>query len=152
MSRNRKDSQESTVIDAGIDLSPQQETAILALLSGEPQRRAAEIAGVTQETLSRWMNHDELFLKVYAGRRADVWKAHEVRLAELTGHAIATLEQLMRPVEYTGSDIYDPKVRLQAAIAVLRLTMPEKFGSRVLHIGAAQQVNVGEQQVIAGER
>lgn len=48
------------------DLSEQQQKALLAMLAGETQTRAAKIAGVDRCTLWRWRTGDEDFKEAYA--------------------------------------------------------------------------------------
>jgi hypothetical protein len=127
-------------------LSPAQETAMLA---GEPQRRAAALAGVREETLSRWVNDSEgQFLQVYAARRADIWKAYETQIATLVDYALGHLEQLMRGPKYSRCGDYDPRVRLAAVQIVLQMAKLLSVGTKIAAFG---QVNVGAQQIYVAE-
>lgn len=133
--------------DPQIVLSPQQETAILALLSGQPQRRAAEIAGVREETVSRWMNDEEgAFTRIYAARRADVWAAYESRIAEMVPLALGALLDLMRGEDHHRESAFDPRTRLRAAELVLQMAgLVGRSGARVFAPNA--QLNFAQQQV-----
>lgn len=66
-------------------LTGQQETVIAALIDGKTQKEAAELAGVTPETVSRWKASDPLFLATLNLRRQELWDAHAQRLTALCG-------------------------------------------------------------------
>ena len=93
-------------------LTGQQEQVIALLLAGKKQRDAAESAGVAEETVSRWMHGDALFVATLNARRQDLWQATAERLLGLGGKAAATLEGLL--------DSESESTRLQAAKAVLK--------------------------------
>lgn len=126
-------------------LNPRQEIALLALLDGETQRGAAAAAGVTEYTVSRWMDDDHMFYRTYAARRADVWQRYEARRARLLDQAFHTVEHLMLPEEYVGTANYDPNVRLGAAKLVFQLCGMLPGAPRVFAPGG--QVNVAERQI-----
>ncbi len=127
-------------------LSPQQEAAMLHLLSGKPKGQAARMAGVTPETLSRWLSDEEsAFVKLYASRRESVWKAFEAQIAGLVPEALGAITDLMRSEDHHSPEAYNPRVRLDAAAVVLTMAGLLKTGTRVFAPGS--QVNLGEQQV-----
>jgi hypothetical protein len=126
-------------------LNPRQEIALLALLDGETQRGAAEAAGVSEGTVSRWMDSDHSFYRCYAQRRADIFQRYEARKVRMLDQAFATIEQLMLPEEYVGSAQYDPVVRLSAAKLVFQLNGLLPGGPRIFAPGS--QVNIGDRQV-----
>jgi hypothetical protein len=131
-------------------ISPQQETAMLALLSGQTQRRAAEIAGVREETVSRWLNDDEgAFVQIYAARRASVWAAYEANIAMLVPEALGAVQDLMRSETHHSEAAFNARVRLSAAETVLTMAGLLRKGARVFAPGG--QVNIGEKQVNIGE-
>jgi transposase len=118
-------------------LSPRQEAAMLALLSGANQRDAAAAAGVTEGTLSRWVNNDVEFRKLYATRRADVWKAHEEKIAYLVARALKRLDLILMCSE----DGYS----LEAVKVILKMAGLLPTGTKITSFGG--QLNIGEQQV-----
>ncbi len=127
-------------------LTPQQETVMLALLSGHTQRRAAQIAGVREETVSRWIHDPEDdFIRLYAARRNSIRDAFEANIASLVPEALGAVKDLMRGEDYHAVDAYNPRVRLDAAAVVLTMAGLLKTGTRVFAPGS--QVNLGEQQV-----
>lgn len=127
-------------------LSPAQETAMLALLSGHTQRRAAQIAGVREETVSRWLaDPEDSFTRIYAARRADVWAAYDLRIARLVDLAFGSLEDLMRSEDHHDADAFSARVRLDAV--ELALTMAGLLRSSARVFAPGSQVNIGEQQV-----
>lgn len=133
-------------------LSPQQEAAMLALLSGHPKGRAAQIAGVRPETLSRWLSDPEdSFTRLYAQRRASVWQAFEAQIAGLVPEALGAVQDLMRGEDHHSEVAYNPRVRLDAAQLVLTMAgLLKRNGARIFAPGA--QLNVGDQQVnVAGD-
>ena len=69
-------------------LSAPQEQALEWLISGGSIADAAQVAGVTRQTLSRWLHHDPDFRAVY-----DAWKAESTQLLE--GRLIAAGESAM---------------------------------------------------------
>lgn len=105
--KQRKETQENAS-----PLSPQQEAAMLHLLAGKSQREAAEVAEVTESTVSRWCNHDAAFIAELNKRRAGLWDTHADKLRSLAGRAVDTLEGLL--------DAGDEKTRLAAATAILK--------------------------------
>jgi hypothetical protein len=129
-------------------LSPAQEVVMLALLSGESQRGAAAAGGVNEATVSRWLDDDHAFYRVYSAKRADVWQRYEGRIALLVDQALASLEFLMRGHEYTGSDDYSPSTRLAAAQTVLKMAGLLQSPTRIASFGG--QVNVAQQQIVNG--
>lgn len=134
-----------------LEISVKQEIVLLALLSGETQRSAAAAAGVREETVSRWLDDDSSFYRVYAARRAAVWQAYEARIAGMVDAALGAVESLMRGVEYHGSDDYSPSTRLEAAKVVLRMAGLLQSGPRVTAFGGGQ-VNIADRQInVQGE-
>lgn len=61
-------------------LTPKQERAILALLSAPDQKSAAEQAGVTEQSVSRWMQSAE-FRKALDAARGEFRRASIAELA-----------------------------------------------------------------------
>lgn len=128
-------------------LSPQQECVMLALLSGQPQKYAARLAGVTEGTVSRWLNDEEsAFIQIYAQRRASVWQAFEAQIAGMVPLALAAITDLMRSEDHHSEAAFNPRVRLDAAELVLQMAgLVGRSGPRIFAPNA--QLNVGDQQV-----
>ena len=101
-------------------LTPQQEVVVLHLMTGATQRDAAVQAGVTPETVSRWMHQDARFVAELNQRRQALWQAHADSLRSLAGQAISTLEGLL--------DAGDERTRLAAAVAILKATALQDTG------------------------
>jgi hypothetical protein len=73
-------------------LTPTQETACHALLSGKSITDAAEAAGVQRQTVSGWLNHDPNFIASYNRRRLAIASEFETRLRSLGTKALETIE------------------------------------------------------------
>lgn len=105
----------------GTELSPQQVEALGLLLSGKTITDTAAALGVARETVSRWRHDDPGFQAVYNEGLRSTWEAGRTRIEEARGKAIARLVELME-----GDD---PAVALKAAMALVRLDIPEPAGS-----------------------
>jgi hypothetical protein len=92
--------------------SPDQELAIVALLSGASGQAAAAAAGVSEFTVSRWRNTDDVFIAELNRRRAELWGGHAEQLRTLVGDALGVLKQSL-------SSESEP-IRIRAALAILR--------------------------------
>ena len=94
-------------------LTGQQEQVIGLLLAGKSQKNAAAEAKVAEETVSRWMHGDALFVATLNQRRQQLWEGNAARLQSLADKAVDTIEDLMDNGETDA-------VRLRAALAVLK--------------------------------
>ena len=103
------------------ELTPQQVEAVGLLLSGKTITETAAAIDVSRETVSRWRHNDPAFQAVYNEGLRSAWEASRVRIDEARGKAIARLVELMEGDE--------PAVALKAAMALVRLDMPEPAGS-----------------------
>ena len=103
------------------DLEPQQVEAVGLLLSGKTITETAAALGVARETVSRWRHANAEFEALYNEGLRSTWEAGRVRLEEARGKAIARLVELM------GSE--EPAVALKAAMALVRIDIPEPKGS-----------------------
>lgn len=103
------------------ELTPQQVEAVGLLLSGKTITETATAIGVARETVSRWRHSDPAFEAAYNEGLRSAWEAGRTRLEEARGKAIARLVELMEGGE--------PAVALKAAMALVRLDMPEPSGS-----------------------
>lgn len=88
---------------------------VVALAAGSSVRDAATQAGVSERTAWRRLS-DEQFRRAVAEARAQVIENGIGRLADLTTKAVDTLAAVM--------DCDDPKARLAAAQAVLKVSLP----------------------------
>lgn len=100
------------------EFNGQQETAITALASGARVFEAAQVAGVTRETVSRWRSQPAFDQEVRR-RRDALWAAHEDRLLRMVGECLDGLYALTHGPDYHGPEHYDPRVRLDAIRLVL---------------------------------
>lgn len=103
------------------ELTPQQVEALTLLLGGKTITETAAALGVARETVSRWRHTDAAFEAVYNEGLRSAWEAGLVRIDEARGKAIGRLVELME-----GDD---PTVALKAAMALVRLEVPEPQGS-----------------------
>ena len=103
------------------ELEPQQVEAVGLLLSGRTITETAAALGVARETVSRWRHTDAAFEALYNEGLRSTWEAGRVRLEEARGKAIARLVELV--------DSEEPAVALKAAMALVRLDIPEPKGS-----------------------
>lgn len=101
-------------------LSPSQITAVRMLTEGASQTQAAEAAGCTRETLSRWLTH-------HPGVRVALVEA---QIALMSEHALAAARVRTRATEAAGRALTVLMDRLDAddpdtdPIAVLRAVAP----------------------------
>lgn len=129
------------------ELSVRQEITMLALLEGHTQRRAAELAGVNEATVSRWMDDDQMFYQTFVTRKADIYKRYESRIVRLVDHAMGAIEIALRGEEYHGpTSRWHVSDQLRAAELVLRMAGLLKQSSRVAVFGGGQ-LNMAQQQV-----
>jgi hypothetical protein len=103
------------------ELTAQQVEALGLLLSGKTITETAAALDVARETVSRWRNSTSAFVAAYNEGLRSTWEAGHVRLEEARGKALAKL------VELVEGD--DPAVALKAAIALIRVDIPEPMGS-----------------------
>lgn len=115
----------------------QQHIALMALAGGAHVLEAAAEARVARETVSRWLAQPG-FRAELLRRREELWQKYQAELIGLVPDALAALGALMRGYEYTGDEHYDPRVRLEAAQTVLRISglLPQRGGP-----GLAVQIN-----------
>lgn len=101
----------------GTEPSTKQSQVIRLILEGNTQRRAAQEAGVAEETVSRWKSEDALFASTLENMRRDLCESQAQKLLDLSSKAIDTLGELLQSE--------DEGIRLRASQAVLKATMPE---------------------------
>jgi len=94
-----------------IGLTQKQLVAVRALLETDAMTKAAELSGVTERTLRKWLEQPGFVAAYYDAGRAQ-WAQSVQRLRALTGDAVEVLRAAL------GDD--DPMVRIRAAAAILR--------------------------------
>jgi hypothetical protein len=92
-------------------LNSAQETALLALLDGKLQKDAAKAAGVSPETVCRWLANDSGFVAELNRRRSELWHAQRDRVRKLADAALDELDDLLHSTS--------PKLQLEAIKIVL---------------------------------
>lgn len=135
--------QQETTLSAGLSIT--QETALLALMSGATQGEAAERAGVTRETVCRWLQDDPEFVAALNRARKEVWDASVDRLRLLALKATEVLAKLLE------SD--DPRMRLSAVQLALKSTGLDALSAPIGPLDATEveraQRNAAVQQELA---
>ena len=102
--------------DAGGNLTPVQERAIIALLSNSTIRRAAKAVGVDDGTLFRWLQ-DKDFHNAYRAARRECVSQSIARLQQVSTEAVNTLREVMRDKTAKGSE------RVSAAKAIIEYSI-----------------------------
>jgi len=77
-------------------ISIKQERAIEALLEGKTQTMAAEMAGVSRQTLSVWFNQHPGFIATLNSRRLEMTQAESNRLLRLRARSMDVLEAALK--------------------------------------------------------
>jgi hypothetical protein len=101
-----------TNADKSGQLSPEQETAIALILTGQTDQAIADAVGVTRQTVNGWRNHHPEFMAVLNQQRAVIWEGHVERLRGLATGAIDTLAAALQDD--------DPKEQRAAGVHVLK--------------------------------
>lgn len=94
------------------ELSTAQIIAMGALLDGATDGEAAELAGVSRQTVNTWRHNDAQFMAGLAAARLEIWEGAADRTRGLAQRALDVLA--------ADLDGDDPKLRQTAALAVLR--------------------------------
>lgn len=121
-----------TEADRSRQVTAAQELAIARLLSGGTDTEAAEVAGVTRQTVNAWKNENAAFQAELFARRQAVWQAQEDRLRWLLSVALDVLEG---ELEARAETLEARKQRLQVAVHVLRAS--GLYGVPLAPIGTA---------------
>jgi hypothetical protein len=103
-------------------LTPQQESAIIALLTEPTVPKAAEACGVPEHTLYRWMTEDTAFSAAYRKARREAFGQAVGLSQRLAPMAITTLAKVMSDAGASHS------ARVSAATNLLR------FGREVIEL------------------
>src|ERR687889_1939936 len=98
------------------ELSPQQEGAIVALLSDPGLTGAAKAAGVGKATLWRWMQQPA-FREAYRSARKEAVEQARARLQQASGEAVEALRDVMNDQDAPHAS------RVSAARTVLDMAM-----------------------------
>jgi hypothetical protein len=101
-------------VTVSANLSPAQSIAVATLVSGSTITGAAEKAGVSRETVSRWVHRDPLFIAELQNTRAEIAAQTRCALESLGKRSVEVLrDAIQKPVIYPN--------KLKAACAVLKL-------------------------------
>lgn len=111
--------------------SPQQEAVIAALLEGKTQRQAAALAGLAEETISRWKRNDPVFLAMLNQRRDEAWALHLDAARKLKQKAVEALSELL--------DSGDDTTRLRAAAVAVRIDLTPPDGPTAIEAAIIHQ-------------
>ncbi len=126
--------------EAPHNLEPKQEEAIIALLNAPTVRQAAQVAGVGERTLHRWLVEDQAFIAAYREARRVVFAQAIAQTQRLLPLAVNTLGQIMADKSAPHS------ARVSAATAVT------KFSRESIELDdLAERLAAIEQQVQASQ-
>ena len=93
-------------------LKDQQMLAIPHILTGKTDTEVAEAVGVTRETINRWRNHDNDFMRELRQSRKAELDSHMITISNVNKKAVNVLEKLL--------DSHDEQIRMRAAIHLLK--------------------------------
>jgi hypothetical protein len=96
-----------------LDLPDNQRLALEALVAGKKRTEAAEAAGVTRQTVHRWLL-DPVFLAALHQARCEAWTEVTGELHAHALHAVGALAAVL--------DCDQPRARILAARAILDLS------------------------------
>ena len=81
--------------DEVVELNPRAMRAICLLLQGKTQAEVAADIGVTQKTMSRWMQYGTVFKEILVRRQHDLWKTSKRKLMAMYMKSMNRLEDLI---------------------------------------------------------
>ncbi len=120
-SKRHDDALEVTRLDALraalVELTPAHALAVEALATGSTHAQAAEAAGVTRETVTRWVNHHPGFRAALDRYRHALAEENAAAAGRIRGKALATVERHL-----------DDGADLPTALAVLRAVPAPELG------------------------
>lgn len=116
-------------------MTPQQQRAIVALLSASSVAAAAKDAGVGERTLFRWLQ-DDAFLSAYRHARKQAVNQAMAKLQRYSSEAVDTLYQVMTTSGYDSAKIHAAKVILEYTHRSVEL---EEIEQRLAALEARQQ-------------
>ena len=102
------------------NITPQQQRAIVAMLTAPSIAAAAQQAGVGERTLFRWLQ-DDSFLAAYRTARRDAVSQAMARLQRYSSDAVDTLYQIMTTSSYDSAKIHAAKTILEYAHKAVEL-------------------------------
>jgi hypothetical protein len=118
-----------------------QEKALMGLMQQPTLGLAASQAGVSERTLSRWINQDDSFKSAYLQLRREVVSNAVLQLTKATNTAVNVTIALMTDPETPAS------VRLGAAKSILELALQtvriEELEARLAVLEQTQHYNDG---------
>ena len=118
-------------------LTPRQEQSITALLVQGSLQAAAEVSGIHEKTLRRWLRDDAVFQMAYREARRQVVQQAIVQVQQATGEAVETLRKVMQAVDAPASaKVSAAKTILETAIKAVEL---EDLEARIVALEAAQK-------------
>lgn len=94
------------------ELTPKQSLALDGLLAGDRFQAAGDRAGVSRNTVARWLKEDPVFIASFKNRRSDIESSLDLQIRDLAGEALQVLREEMESNE--------PRVRIAAAREILR--------------------------------
>lgn len=103
-------------------LDPLQLQVIELLMAGQTVSEACKRVGLDRSTYYLWAKSDPVFVSEMSRARAELRHSFRIRLAKMTDQAIGVVEELLANAE-------DPKIRMQAALSILKangLLEPDK--------------------------
>src|SRR3954452_2399171 len=109
------------------ELEPAQVLALDALLSGKSVTAAAAAAGVSRQTLHRWLRGDPAMIAALNAGRLELLQVTRGRLLKLGDKAVEVVEQTLGDTSYHAKAL-----RFRAALEVLRMlgvNKPEPVGT-----------------------
>lgn len=112
MSRVTKPDKTGHVEQVVRELTPEQVIALGALLQGQSDGEAADLAGVSRQTVNGWRNHDAVFVANLNAERSRLWLSHVDRLRGLVANAVDVLSECLQDD--------DARVRQATAVHILR--------------------------------
>lgn len=103
------------------DLSEDQMLAIPLIIEGKTDAQVGEAIGKSRETINRWRNQNQDFIRALKQARETHFDSQIMALSATTRKAITTLENLL--------DSEDEKIRMQVALHLLKETaLPKRIG------------------------
>jgi len=82
--------------DREVTLSPAQQQTLECLISGQSISKAAKFAGVSRQTIYRWIQDDVDFQTVYASWRLEVQKSMKDRMLAIGDFAMDNIANAVR--------------------------------------------------------
>jgi len=122
-SQNRTDEKPDEYAPPPPIVSPRQQQALQALLTGATDTEAAETANVTRETVNRWRHRDANFVAALNKARKDLSQGFHNGLRALLPDALAALREGLR------SESISLRIRVAETLIRALRTLGESDGS-----------------------